>query len=127
MKTRYFIKCPYCGKQAECLDSKTIYGKSFGMVYLCRSCDAYVGCHQGSKRPLGTLANAELRKWRHRAHSCFDWLWRKRYFSRPGAYHWLSEQMNLDIRQTHIAMFNVEQCKKCIEVSRAYLIERSKK
>ena len=91
----YKVICPYCGKRAEYIDSEEIYGISYGMIYLCRGCCAYVGCHRGSKRPLGQLADANTRKRRHRAHSCFDWLWRKRYFSRGGAYRWLAEQMGV--------------------------------
>jgi len=31
------------------------------MTWLCKPCDAYVGCHNNTERPLGTLANKELR------------------------------------------------------------------
>lgn len=124
---KYKVICPYCGKPAEYVDSEEIYGESYGMIYLCRDCDAYVGCRKGSKRPLGELADATTRMWRHRAHSCFDWLWRKRYFSRGGAYYWLAQQMGLDTKLTHIGMFNIEQCKKVIDVSRACLIAMHKK
>ena len=127
MCAEYKVICPYCGKHAEYVDSKDIYGISYGMIYLCRDCCAYVGCHRGSKRPLGQLADADTRKWRHRAHSCFDWLWRKHYFSRGGAYRWLAEQMGLDVKLTHIGMFDVEQCQKVITVSRKYLTDKSTK
>ena len=127
MCAEYKVICPYCGKPAEYVDSKEIYGISYGMIYLCRDCCAYVGCHRGSKRPLGQLADADTRKWRHRSHSCFDWLWRKHYFSRGGAYHWLAEKMGLDVKLTHIGMFDVEQCQKVIDVSRKYLIDKSTK
>ena len=42
------VYCPYCGQQAEYVDSKVIYGRSYGMAYLCRNCDAYVGVHRGT-------------------------------------------------------------------------------
>ena len=36
--------CPYCGKESELIDSTEIYnGKSYGKMYICRPCDAYVG------------------------------------------------------------------------------------
>lgn len=28
--------CPYCGKPTEYVDSSIIYGRSYGMIYLCR-------------------------------------------------------------------------------------------
>ena len=52
------VYCPYCGRQAEYVDSKVIYGRSYGMAYLCRNCDAYVGVHRGTDEPLGRLADA---------------------------------------------------------------------
>lgn len=66
------VYCDYCGRQAEYVDSKVVYGKSYGMMYLCRNCMAYVGVHKGTDKPLGRLANAELRYWKKRAHAVFD-------------------------------------------------------
>ena len=74
------VYCDYCGRQAEYVDSKVIYGKSYGMMYLCRNCMAYVGVHKGTDKPLGRLANAELRYWKKRAHAVFDPLWQRGRF-----------------------------------------------
>lgn len=53
--------CPYCYGKPEYVDSKEIYGVSYGMVYLCRSCDAYVGVHhKNSKKPLGYGSNRRV-------------------------------------------------------------------
>ena len=49
------VYCDYCGRQAEYVDSKIVYGKSYGMMYLCRNCMAYVGVHKGTDKPLGRL------------------------------------------------------------------------
>ncbi len=36
--------CPYCGKKTELINSAEVYaGKSYGWMYICRDCDAYVG------------------------------------------------------------------------------------
>ena len=112
------VYCPYCGKKAEYVDTIEIYGKSYGMAYLCRPCDAYVGVHDGTDTPLGRLANRELRRWRNRAHAAFDPLWqqgpcRRR---RNDAYAWLAGKMGLTKEETHIAMFDVEQCKQVIQI-----------
>ena len=118
MKQGRFVSCPYCGQQAEYVDSAVIYGRSYGMVYLCRQCDAYVGVHKGTDQPLGRLANRELRRWRNRAHAMFDPLWQKGRFRRRrnDAYAWLAEKMGLPKEETHIAMFDVPQCKQVIQI-----------
>lgn len=54
------VICPYCGRVAKYVDSSVIYyGHSYGMAYLCRPCNAYVGVHHGTDRPKGSLANAK--------------------------------------------------------------------
>lgn len=98
------VFCPYCGKRAEFVDSAEVYhGRSYGMIYLCRPCDAYVGCHGNGKgdSPKGRLANAELRRWKIAAHN---------------AYAWLAEQMGLPKEKTHIGMFDVAECQQVIQI-----------
>lgn len=118
MKQGQEVYCPYCGRKAEYVDSAEIYGKSYGMVYLCRPCDAYVGVHDGTDTPLGRLANRELRRWRNRAHAAFDPLWQQGPYRRRrnDAYAWLAGKMGLAKEKTHIAMFDVEQCKQVIQI-----------
>ena len=115
------VYCDYCGRRAEYVDSKIIYGKSYGMVCLCRPCDAYVGVHKGSDVPLGRLANAELRYWKKAAHAAFDPLWQYGRFKRHrnAAYRWLSDQMQLPVEKTHIGMFDIDQCKAAIQIIRS--------
>lgn len=58
--------CPYCGQPTEYVDSAALYhGISYGMIYLCRKCDAYVGVHRGTDKALGRLANRSLREWKN--------------------------------------------------------------
>ena len=118
MKQGQEVYCPYCGSKAEYVDSAEIYGKSYGMVYLCRPCDAYVGVHDGTDTPLGRLANRDLRRWRNRAHAAFDPLWQQSRYRRRrnDAYAWLAGKMGLTKEETHIAMFDVEQCKQVIQI-----------
>lgn len=117
-RKKYNVFCPYCGRRAELVDSKSIYGRSCGKVHLCRDCMAYVGTHKGSNRPLGRLANAELREWKIAAHKAFDPLWMYGRFkgNRNGAYRWLSEQVGLPVNKTHIGMFDVPECRQAIGI-----------
>lgn len=66
----------------------------------------------------GTLADNELREYRKQAHYWFDKLWQQptRITSRYKAYGWLAYQMHLKREDTHIAHFEIEQCKKVIKL-----------
>lgn len=112
--------CRYCGGKVVFTSNSEIYGKEYGngKCYLCRNCKAFVGVHTETLTPLGTLANDELRKWRHQAHNELDKLWKgkTRKMTRYNAYGWLSKQMNLTRNETHIALFEIEQCKQVIEI-----------
>lgn len=112
------VFCDYCGRRAEYVDSKVVYGKSYGKIYLCRQCMAYVGVHKGTDKPLGRLANAELRYWKKAAHAVFDPLWQRGPYKgyRNAAYAWLAEKMSLPLEKTHIGMFDVGQCRQAISI-----------
>lgn len=123
------VFCPYCGKRAEFVDSAEVYhGRSYGMIYLCRPCDAYVGCHGNGKgdSPKGRLANAELRRWKIAAHNAFDPLWKSGPFRgrRNSAYAWLAEQMGLPKEKTHIGMFDVAECQQVIQICKESNFEK---
>ena len=121
-------ECPYCGKKPEYVDDSIIYGKSYGMMYYCEDCDAYVGVHSdGSKRPLGRLANAELRLEKRKAHFYFDQLWEKaikqgrsKLEARNSAYDWLCNELDIPRKFTHIAMFDVDLCKRVVVLSKQF-------
>lgn len=112
------ITCDYCGRPARFVDSKLVYGRSFGKIYYCGACNAWVGVHKGTSKPLGRLANAELRHWKKAAHKVFDPLWQCGHFKgkRNDAYAWLAEQMQLPVEKTHIGMFDVGQCQQAIKI-----------
>jgi len=120
--------CPYCGKPTEYVDSSVIYGNSYGMIYLCRDCRAYVGVHKDTDQALGRLANAELREAKKEAHFYFDQIaktnlinkiWKKHIpnmSNRNKAYLWLSNQLGIPREICHIGMFDIESCYRVIEL-----------
>lgn len=120
--------CPYCGRKPKYVDSSIVYGKSYGMIYFCGDCDAYVGVHYGnSGKPLGRLANRELRSAKKEAHFYFDHLWkratkkgRSKSDARSAAYKWLGENLNIPKEHTHIGMFDVDMCKRVVEICKPY-------
>lgn len=55
--------CRYCGGVVRLEPARKIYGDStnrLGLaneyIYLCQNCNARVGCHKGTNRPLGNVA-----------------------------------------------------------------------
>ena len=113
------VRCDYCGTPADLVSNEVLYGKHYGMIYLCPTCGAYVGVHEGTDKPKGRLANKELRHWRTLAHDAFDPLWKHGGLfcnRRDAAYRWLSEKMGLPVEKTHIGMFDVPECKQVIDI-----------
>ncbi|ASA22025.1 zinc-finger-containing protein [Paenibacillus donghaensis] len=107
--------CRYCGGKVICISTKAFYGRDYGAhVYKCTGCDAYVGTHKGTKNPLGTLANKELRELRKKAHEVFDPCWKDKHMQRKSAYRRLKEFMGTAREDTHIAMFDEDQCRRVI-------------
>lgn len=106
--------CPYCLRKTVFTNSSVIYGRSYGMVYFCSPCNAYVGVHKGTKTALGRVATSELREKKKSAHKVFDKLWREGEMSRSEAYLWLADRMNIQPKYCHIGMMNIEECEQVI-------------
>ena len=124
------VVCPYCGKNAKLVDSKEVYGKSYGMIWLCKPCDAYVGCHKNSKqhKPKGRLANKELRSWRMKAHDAFDPLWQRKMrkekcsksVARKAGYKWLAGELGIPYEECHISWLTIEQCQMVVKICQKF-------
>lgn len=125
------VICPYCHGNATFLpSSEALYhGRDYGPAYACFKDAAWVGCHPHSERPLGRLANAELRGWKMKAHAAFDPVWIARWhtkhaldarYSKPmargGRYRALAELLGIPREQAHIGMFSVELCQRTVEL-----------
>ena len=86
------------------------------MIYQCQNCNARVGCHRGTTRPLGNVANEVLRLKRMETHRVFDAFWKRQRMSRTKGYKWLAEQLGLPEGEAHIAEFEMDQCQRVIEL-----------
>lgn len=109
------VICPYCNQPAKWVNNEEIYGRRFGKswkAWWCEPCDAYVGCHENSKRPKGSLANKATREARIKAHAAFDPLWKTGRFRRGELYSEITVALG---RQIHIGESSVEQCQEIIE------------
>lgn len=115
--------CPYCWKCSVLVDGRAIYpGRPDlrqKLFWACVSCEAWVGCHPGTKAALGRLANASLRKLKHEVHEVFDPHWISapdRKAARTRAYARLAQEMGLPPEQCHIGMFDEERCRAALAV-----------
>lgn len=115
------IYCPYCGAKASLRPTSVVYGddaKTDGYLYVCDrypKCDSYVGAHQRTKLPMGTLANGDLRHKRIEAHKAFDWMWKSGLMTKWQAYKWMQGKLALTDEQAHIAKFSEYMCDRLIE------------
>lgn len=125
------VLCPYCNQPAQLVSSTEVYRRDYGPIFLCRPCEAWVGCHDGSFRPLGRLANAELREWKMKAHAAFDPIWQNlcdaevrrvgpyrgiKHIIRNEAYRRLAERLGIKVGQCHIGEFDVETCRRVVNI-----------
>lgn len=124
--------CPYCDKPAVLAKAGEVHAHRPDLadkpIWICWDCLAWVGCHPGGYRPLGRLADAELRQLKSMAHAAFDPLWRRkaqregisRTKARRAGYAWLAEQMGMDAGGCHIGEMDVAQCERVIEICSAW-------
>ena len=132
------VICPYCRKPAKFMESSALiyHGRNYGPVYACMPCGAWVGCHPNTTRPLGRLANAELREMKMKTHAAFDPIWTARFerkhaidprykkaMARGGRYKKLAELLEIPREQCHIGMFDVDLCRRTIEICAAGALE----
>lgn len=122
--------CPYCSSKTVYVDSLEVYDRSYGMIYLCRPCKAWVGVHTGTKKALGRIADLELRQAKKETHFYFDKLWAEKMKSgftknaaRGKAYKWLAFNLGIPAEEAHVGWFDLKMCRKAIEICKP-LVEK---
>ena len=113
--------CPYCGAEAKIRPASVVYNENTidegSFLYVCDrypKCDSYVGAHKDSKRPMGTLANSELRNRRILAHRALAKMWESGIMTKEQTYIWLQGKFGLEESQAHIGMFGEYMCDRVI-------------
>lgn len=120
-------KCDSCGSaKVRYTTNDEIYRKIYGNggCYLCDDCKAYVGVHNiKSKKPLGRLANKELRELKMSCHKLFDVFWKETNLKRIDCYGYLANKLGLHLRETHFGWFNKEYLEKSLEILKNTTLE----
>ena len=136
--------CMYCSSRSELVTGRDIYPHRPDLYtlkfYACKPCDSYVGCHKGTIIPLGRLANAELRRAKKEAHAAFDPIWKDRFeqksqidpsykkaMARSGRYKRLAELLGIEMKECHIGMFDVDMCRRVVQLCKDGLLSEDRK
>lgn len=122
------MRCPYCGAPVIFRSAEGIYKEKHldTMLYVCSrypKCDAYVRVHNGTKIPVGSLANKELRNLRRTAHMYFDQLHQCGLMTKDTAYEWLSKLLCTPPSETHIGLLGEYYCREVIRESKKLLAQ----
>ena len=108
--------CRYCGGKIIKTKSRVLYGKGNQTIYLCTMCNAYVGCYEGTDKPMGKVANTVLRLKRQETHQVFDTFWQGQGWTRSAAYRWLARELHLSEENAHIGMMEMDECEAVIRL-----------
>lgn len=130
---RVHIKCPYCGSRALLRPASVVYGEKAAdpaaPYYVCArypACDSYVAAHKNTRLPMGTLANAELRRKRIESHATLDRLWESGLMSKKQAYLWLQVELGLPEQEAHIGRFSTFRCEQVIQLCDSFFCANKK-
>lgn len=107
VNNKKYMKCNYCSEDAEWVENKEVYGKNYGksyMIFLCRKCDAYVGCHQNTKNPLGRMSNKEERELKKEVKGLYLDMFEK--YGKRWYYKHLAEILDIPMKEAHFGMFD---------------------
>jgi len=111
------MKCPYCDQQAEWVENKEVYGRNYGksyMIWLCRPCDAYVGCHNNTQQAFGSMADKATRDARMKAHAAVDPIWKSGKAYKGTVYKLLSKKLGYSV---HMGNASTKECEEIIKTA----------
>ncbi len=122
--------CPYCSSLTLRMTGRELHPARPDLInkhyHVCRACDAWAVCSDGTWDPIGPLANAELRRARQDAHSSLEGIWsnaaKDHQWSTSKArnltYIWMSDEMSIDQKDLQIGRFGLEQCNLLILIAK---------
>ena len=115
------MRCPYCGSSVK---FRSADGINHTMLYVCShypECDSYVRVHDGTRIPVGSMANKKLRTLRKTAHEYFDQLYQSGLMDKQEAYQWLANLISAPLSEAHIGYLGEYYCQVVIDECRKLL------
>lgn len=109
------IFCTQCDTNVEAVLVKgsLVYPGNFKLrdlpFWQCPCCKNFVGCHHKTKnptKPLGCIANSELKKARIHIHNLMDPLWKNKAIARKAIYEYLSNNLGYNYHTSSIKSIN---------------------
>lgn len=129
--------CDYCGARAALAragDDAYPYRDDHGPVWICKTCQAWIGVHARSTRnvPLGRLADAALRDAKSRLHDVLEPLVAGKvrrdqvnaFEARAKAIRWVSTQLGFDPVPASLHAFTLDQCEEALRYVNAFAAAR---
>lgn len=120
---RLVIYCVDCRGEieAELVHGKDVYPHRPDLAELpfwqCPYCGNFVGCHHKSHtplKPLGVIANKQIKMLRVAIHKQLDGLWKDHVLSRRECYMWLSKQLGYQYHSGEIK--SIKEAKRVLEL-----------
>ncbi len=108
METNIRVTC-VCGQPAVLRTDRRFYANK--PAWFCSTFPehyAYVGAHQKTLQPMGTLADAATHGARFQLHEVFDPIWKSGYMTRTEAYQLMGKILGVKPSNAHIGYMTKE-------------------
>ncbi|RZF27401.1 hypothetical protein EVC45_22725 [Paraburkholderia sp. UYCP14C] len=129
--------CDYCGSRALLArygEESYPYRSDQGPLWICTSCQAWIGVYSRSKHnlPLGRLADATLRDAKSKLHDALEPLVAGKvrrdgvnaFEARAKAIRWVATELGFDPVPASIHAFTPEQCEQALHYVEAFVEAR---
>ena len=129
--------CDYCGAHATLVEygeAAYPYRKDHGKLWLCTTCQAWIGVHSRSTRniPLGRLADGALRDAKSRLHDTLEPLVAGKvrrdgvnpFEARTKAVRWIAGELGFEPVPGSIHNLSLDQCEHAIRHVEAFIAHR---
>lgn len=102
------LVCPDCNVRMA------LRGRS-RLKYICPECNGSLIANVYGK-PMGVPGTKEDRKWRRKAHSVFEQLWRDGLASRSASQRWLARQLGISPKQCHFGYMRADMLREAVRI-----------